>query len=157
MTLSEVSPAFIRRFDRKIRIEVAIITLGGGDQFNNLIGSFLKLSIGFLAQRPGDGFQPFRHVAVLKNHPVKLAFLKACGDAEILDRMAWLRFWNAVIERIPLVGDHHVTHKLLILSEERIADRELMQVDFQYVHFVLLKAVHDADADRWQCATSSDY
>ncbi len=157
MTFGEVGPAFIRGFHREVSIEIAIFTLRCGHQFNDFIGRFLKFRIGFLTQRPGNGLQPFRHVAILKNHPVKLTILQTCGDTEILYRMAGFRLCNAVIERIPLIGDHHVAHQLLILSEERIADCELMQVDFQYVHFVLLKAVHDADADRWQCATSSGY
>ena len=157
MTLGEVGPAFIRCFHCEVRIEIAVFTLGGRHQFNDFIGRFFKFRIGFLAQGPGNGLQPLCYVAILKNHAVKFAILQARGDTEILYRMTWFRLCNAVIERIPLIGDHHVTHQLLILSEERIADGELMQVDFQYVHFVLLKAVHDADADRWQCATSSDY
>ncbi len=157
MTLGEVSPAFIWGFHCKVCIEIAVFTLRSGHQLDDLICGFLKFRIRFLAQGPGDCLQPFRYVAILKNHAVKFAILQSCGDTKVLYCMTWFRLCNAVIERIPLVGDHDITDQLLVLSEERIADGELMQVDFQYVHFVLLKAVHDADADRWQCATSSDY
>lgn len=50
VALRQVAPAFLRGFCRKVRIEIAIVTLRGGHQFNHLIGGFLKCGIGLLAQ-----------------------------------------------------------------------------------------------------------
>lgn len=97
MALRQVAPAFLRGFCRKVRIEIAIVTLRGGHQFNHLIGGFLKLWVGFLAQRPGNRFQPFRDVAVLKDHAVKVARLLACGNAEIFNGMAGFSLWNTIV------------------------------------------------------------
>ena len=48
MTLRQIAPAFFGRFTVKVSIEIAIFALGGGDQFNYLVG-------GFPVRRPASG------------------------------------------------------------------------------------------------------
>ena len=148
MTLRQIAPAFFGRFYRKVSIEIAIFALGGSDQFDYLVSGFFQFGIRLLAQRPGYRFQPFGDVAVLKHHPVKFTVLQSCGNAKVFNRMARFRFWDTIVQGIPLIRNHHVADQLLVLTEERIADRQFMQIDFRNVHLVLLKAVHDADAGR---------
>ena len=148
MTLRKIAPAFFGCFYRKVSIEIAVFALGGGDQFDYLVGGFFQFGVRLLAQRPGYRFQPFGDVAVLKHHPVKFTLLKSGGNAKVFNRMAGFRFWDTIVQGIPLIRNHHVADQLLVLTEERIADRQFMQIDFRNVHLVLLKAVHDADAGR---------
>ena len=155
VAFSQVGPALAGGFYRKIGIEIAIFTLRCRDQFNDLVGGFFQFSVRFLAQRPRYGFQPFRHVAVLKDHAVELPLLEACRDAEVGDGMAGFGVLHAIVQRIPLIGDHHITHQPLILAEKRVVDFQVVQVGFHYGHSVLLRTIHDAGADRWQCAPSS--
>ena len=156
VAFGEVGPALLWRFDREICIQIAIFTLGGRDQFNHLIGGFFQPGVRLLTQRPGHRLQPFRHVAVLKDHAVEFALLSPGGDAEVLYRMARVRLLDTVVKRIPLIRDHHIAHQLLVLAEERVVDFQFVQIDFHNRHGGLLKAEHDAYADRWRCAPSSD-
>ena len=154
MAFGEVCPALLWRFDREICIQIAIFTLGGRDQFNYLVGGFFQLGVRLLAQRPGHRLQPFRHVAVLKDHAVEFALLSTGGDAEVLYRMTRVRLFDAVIKRIPLVGDDDIAYQLLVLAEERVVDFQFVQIDFHNGHDGLLKTERDACAGQWQCAPS---
>ncbi len=69
VALGEICPALRWSFDREVGIQVAIFALGVSHQFNHFISGLFQLAIWLLAQRPGDGFQPFRHVTVLKTIP----------------------------------------------------------------------------------------
>ena len=126
MAFGQIGPALSWRLRREVGIEIAIFTLGRGNQLDNLIGGTFQLGIRLLAQRPCDGFQPFRHVAVLEHHAVKFSLLLPGGDAEILYRVARLSVVYPVIQRIPLIGDHYIAHQLLILGEERIVHFQRM-------------------------------
>ena len=154
VTFGQIRPALVGRFHRKVRVEIAIVTLRRRDQRNHLVGGFFQFSIRFLAQRPRHGFEPFRDVAVLKYHAVEIALLQSRRDAEVGDGVAGFGFRHAVVERIPLVRDHHLTHQPLILSEKRVVNFQFMQVGFHNGHRVLLRRVCDAGAGRLQCATS---
>ena len=154
MAFGEVCPALLWRFDREICIQIAIFTLGGRDQFNHLIGGFFQPGVRLLTQRPGHRLQPFRHVAVLKDHAVEFALLSTGGDAEVLYRMTRVRLFDAVIKRIPLVGDDDIAYQLLVLAEERVVDFQFVQIDFHNGHDGLLKTERDACAGQWQCAPS---
>ncbi|MNV05175.1 hypothetical protein D3C71_955020 [compost metagenome] len=157
MAFGEVSPAFPRRFHREVRIQIAIVALGGGHQVNHVVSGFFKLRIGFLTQGPRHGFEPLSDITVLENHAVKLSVLQSSRDTKVGDGVARFCFGNAIVERIPLIGNDHITHQLLILAEKRIVNFELMQVGFHDRHIVLLRIARDADAGRWKCATSLDY
>ena len=156
VALGQIGPALGRCFHREIGIEIAIFTLRRCDQLDHLVGGFFQFSIRLLAQRPRHGFEPFRHVAVLKDHPVELPLFQTGRDAEVGDGVAGFGLCHAIVKRIPLVGDHHIADQPLVLTKKRVVDFQLMQVGFHYGHIVLLRTVHDAGANRWQCATSRD-
>ncbi len=157
MAFGQVRPAFAGGFYREIGVQVAIVALRGGHQFNHLVGGFFQFGVGLLAQRPGHGLQPFGYVAILKDHPVKLSALLASRNAEVGDRMARFGLGDAIVQGVPLIGNHHIAHQLLILAQKRVADFQFVQVGFHYGHHVLLRRERDAGAGRWQCAPSSGY
>ncbi len=152
----QIGPALLGGFHREIGIEITIFALRRRDQFNHLVGGFFQFSIRLLAQGPCHGFEPFRHVTVLKYHPVKLPLFQTGRDAEVGDGVAGFGLCHAVVKRLPLVRDHHVTDQPLVLTKKRVVDFQLVKVGFHYGHIVLLRTVHDAGANRWQCATSRD-
>lgn len=47
MTLRQIAPAFFGCFYRKVSIEIAVFALGGGDQFDYLVGGFSSSASGF--------------------------------------------------------------------------------------------------------------
>ncbi|MNC12620.1 hypothetical protein D3C75_603440 [compost metagenome] len=157
MAFRQVRPALARGFDREVSIQITIVALGGGHQLNHLVGGFFQFGIGFLAQGPGHRLQPFCYVAILKDHPVEFAALQSRCNAEVGDSVARLGLGDAVVQGIPLIGDHYIAHQLLIVAQKRVADFQFMQVGFHYEHRILLRTERDAGAGRWQCAPSLGY
>ncbi len=156
MALGQIRPALCGCLYREVRIEITIFTLRRRNQLNHLVGGFFQRRIGLLAQRPRYSLQPFRHVAVLEHHTVELALFQTRRNAEVGNRVARFGFRHAIVQRIPLIGDHHITYQLLILAKKRVVDFQFVQVGFHYGHNILLRTVRDAGAGRWQCATSWD-
>ena len=97
VAFGQIRPAFLGGFYRKVGVEVAIFTLRCRDQLNHLVGGFFQCCIRLLAQRPRHGFEPFRHVAVLKHHPVKFPLFQPGRDAEVGDGVAGFGLRHAVV------------------------------------------------------------
>ena len=59
------------------------------------------------------------------------------GDAEVADAAALLRAGDAVVERLPLVGNHLLAHKVGISGKEAVRDLDVAQgdrLDFVFCH-----------------------
>ena len=121
-------------------------------RFNHMSGAVQFVALGQIGPALGRCF----HVAVLKDHPVELPLFQTGRDTEVGDGVAGFSLRHAIVKRIPLVGDYHIADQPLVLTKKRVVDFQLMQVGFHYGHIVLLRTVHDAGANRWQCATSRD-
>ncbi|SAF31412.1 Uncharacterised protein [Enterobacter ludwigii] len=97
VAFGKVRPALTGCFHREVGVEIAIVTLRRRNQLNYLIGGFFAFRVGLLAQRPRDGFQPFRHVAVLKHHSIELPLFQPCRNAEVGDGVTRFGFDNAIV------------------------------------------------------------
>ena len=93
---------------------------GGGDDGDRLLGNTLQMGVRRKRQRVAHGLQPFVHVGILKNGTLMRALGLAGGDEEVVDAMARLRAGHAVVEHLPLEGQHHVAHKALHAAPEQI-------------------------------------
>jgi hypothetical protein len=75
VALVQVLPAVFRLLDDKISVQIPVRLLCLPDDLNDLVRPRLQSGIRSDCQGEGSALQPFRHIAVLKHHPIKLAGL----------------------------------------------------------------------------------
>ncbi|MCW0415765.1 hypothetical protein NB689_001519 [Xanthomonas sacchari] len=151
VALGQVGPAFLRRLHREVGVEVAVGLLRGPDQLDGGVGVALQRRIGMLCEQVGHRFQPFGHVAVLEHHAVERAVAAAGGDAEVLDGMAGFGIGDVVVERVPLVGQHHLLHQALVALPERIGDAQVGERQFRGRHGRMRHGAEILESGEGQC------
>ncbi len=127
MRFLQILPAALRMFQNKVGIQVSVVKLGFPDRINHAVHSGFQRRIGADRQRIGSRFNPFAHVAVLKNSPVKFSFGFSCCNPKILKRMAFFNAGNPVVQDLFLIRNCNLNHSILNRGEKFIPYRNLFQ------------------------------
>ncbi|MNV78519.1 hypothetical protein D3C71_1720150 [compost metagenome] len=103
MPKSEVTPTFLRCRNRKVRVQVSVRLLGPLHQIHNSINHLFESRIRRVSQAVSGSFDPFGHVAVLEDHPIKGSRFLPCRDTQVFYGVTGLRTFNFVVQCFPLV------------------------------------------------------
>ena len=122
VAFTQVAPPSVWFLDRKIRVDVTILTLSLRNQVNDLIRCLLKRLVRITCKRKSDCLQPFCHVSILKYRAVEFARASACRNTEVLQAVARLRIRNPVIHCLPLIRNDRISYQVHVFRPERIAD-----------------------------------
>ena len=130
MRLTHVRPHSVRRLNRKIRVDIAVLVLGRTVQRDDLVHRLLKLGVFARCERVRRRFDPLRDVAVLEHHAVEFLGLDVAAlellrrKADILNRVAFFHLRQRVVQNFILIRQHLVAHQLLYAPDKAVVRME---------------------------------
>ena len=122
VVIHQVCPALVQPADDVIGVHVAVGLLRRDDVVDGRVHHGLQLRVAPVGQRVGRALQPFGRVAVLKHAAAVLALQLSGGDAEVVHAMAGSGVRDAVVQRLPLVGNALAADGLSNGTPERIVN-----------------------------------
>ena len=131
--LAHIRPHLVRRLDREIRVDIAVLMLGFAVQRDHIVHGLFEL--GVLAGREGvrRRLDPLRDVAVLKHHAVKFLGLHIAAlellrrEADVLDGVALLHVRHLVVQNLVLIGQNLLAHELLHAAGKAVVRAECLE------------------------------
>ena len=127
VTVAEIGPAVLRLDELEIGVEVAIAALRLRNGRDEPVELSVERRVGMRGQPIAGRLDPLRQIRVLPKQPMKLPRLLAGGDLQVVHATAPLRARQAVVQRLPLVGNDRVPDQLRPTGEEAVVETHVRQ------------------------------